>query len=127
VEEYAADLKKFEAVLFKPRGWSWIDPTKEVEAYRAAIKAGIMTLSDVIAITGEGKDLEDVLRQRKRELQMMEDKGLVFDTSPEVYVKEEAPAAAPAPEPAAEDPPKPDDKQESKTDDPPKRVVPFLR
>jgi len=127
VEEYAADLKKFEAVLFKPRGWSWIKPNEEVEAYRAAIKAGFMTVADVIAITGEGKDLEDVLRQRDRELQMMEDKDLVFDTSPEVYVKEAAPAAAPAPDPAAEDPPKPDDKQESKTDDPPKRVVPFLR
>jgi len=97
VEEYAADPKKFEAVLFKPRGWSWIKPNEEVEAYRAAIKAGFMTVSDVIAITGEGKDLEDVLRQRERELQMMEDKDLVFDTSPEVYVKEEAPAKAEAP------------------------------
>ena len=127
VEEYAADLKKFEAVLFKPRGWSWIDPMKEVDAYKAAIKAGFMTVSDVIATTGEGKDLEDVLRERDRELKMMEELDLVFDTSPEVYVKEDAPAAAPAPNPAAEDPPKPDDKQESKTDDPPKRVVPFLR
>jgi lambda family phage portal protein len=127
VEEYAADLKKFEAVLFKPRGWSWIDPMKEVDAYKAAIKAGFMTVSDVIAATGEGKDLEDVLRQRDRELKMMEELDLVFDTSPEVYVKEDAPAAAPAPDPAAEDPSKPDDKQESKTDDPPKRVFPFLR
>ena len=35
VQEYALNPGKFEAVRFKPRGWSWIDPTKEVEAYES--------------------------------------------------------------------------------------------
>jgi capsid protein len=87
--EYALERKKFEAVLFKPRGWSWIKPNEEVDAYKEAIKAGFMTVSDVIAITGEGKDLEDVLRQRERELKMMAEKNLEFDTSPSVYIAAE--------------------------------------
>jgi lambda family phage portal protein len=115
VEEYAADPGKFEAVLFKPRGWSWIDPSKEVAAYKEAIKAGFMTVSDVIAITGEGKDIEDVLRQRDRELKMMKDLGLIFDTSPEVYVAEEKPPPVAAPDPDAGEPPDPDKEKDDNT------------
>jgi len=112
VEEYAVDPKKFEAVLFKPRGWSWIDPTKEVEAYKEAIKAGFTTVTDVIAQTGGGQDIEEVLQQRDRELKLMDDLDLEFDTSPSVYVEEEKAAPAAAPEP-----PKPDkEEKESETE-----------
>lgn len=82
VEQFANDLEKFMAVRFKPRGWSWIDPTKEVEAYKEAIKAGFTTTAEVITLTGGGKDLEDVLDDREHELQMMKEKNLKFDTDP---------------------------------------------
>lgn len=85
VAAYAIDSRKYEAVLFKPRGWSWIDPTKEVEAYIQAVKNGFTTVTDVIAQTAGGMDIEDVLRVRKRELAMMKTAGLVFETSPEIY------------------------------------------
>ena len=80
--EYAVNPEKFEAVCFKPRGWSWIDPTKEVEAYEQAIRNGFTTVSAVIAQTADGRDLEDVLKERKQELTMMEEMGLKFDTDP---------------------------------------------
>jgi lambda family phage portal protein len=99
IREYANDPMKFEAVRFKPRGWSWIDPTKEVEAYEKAIKDGFMTVSDVIAQTAGGADIEDVLDVREQELVMMKEKGLVFETSPEFYVE---PDEEPPPEPEAE-------------------------
>lgn len=84
VESYALNRKKFEAVLWKPRGWSWIDPTTEVEAYEKAIRGGLTTLSAVIAQTGDGRDLEDVLKERQRELRIIKDMGLTFDTDPSV-------------------------------------------
>ena len=130
IEEYATDPKKFEAVLFKPRGWSWIDPAKEVAAYKEAIKGGFGTVSDVIAQTGGGKDLYDVLTERERELKIMGEKGLVFDTSPEVYVAEEKPApiTTPADGKAEDDPPEPDkDDEDSATNSPPKRAVSIVR
>lgn len=127
IAEYAVDRRKFEAVLFKPRGWSWIDPTKEVAAYKEAIKAGLTTTADVIAATGGGQDLWDVLQQRRRELDMMKELDLTFDISPEVYVAEEKPpAAAPEPKKDEADPP-PDKEDETETDDPRIRVVPFQR
>jgi len=129
LEEYAAAPEKFEAVLFKPRGWGWIDPTKEVEAYKEAIKGGLATVSDVIAATGGGQDLEDVLRQRERELKLMDQLGLEFDTSPSVYVKAAAPASAKDSKPKdAQNDPDPDNKddkddKQSRTNDPKLRVV----
>jgi lambda family phage portal protein len=81
VEQYGTDPAKFEAVLFKPRGWSWIDPTKEVGAYKEAVKAGLTTLTDVIAATGDGRDIEDVITTRKRELKMLDEAGIDADTT----------------------------------------------
>jgi lambda family phage portal protein len=97
IEQYAVGADKFEAVLFKLRGWSWIDPTKEVTAYREAIKGGLTTLTDVIAATGGGLDIEDVIATRKRELEMLDEAGILVDTT----VLPEPEPVAPAP-PAAE-------------------------
>jgi lambda family phage portal protein len=119
VEEYAMDPAKFEAARFKPRGWSWIDPTKEVEAYKEAVRAGFITVSDVIATTGAGADIEDVLKQRRRELDLMAEAGLQFDTDPAVAAAENA----------APEPPEPDEaeaeteaEESDASEDPPRRV-----
>jgi lambda family phage portal protein len=83
IENYALDVPKYSAVRFKPRGWTWIDPNKEVEAYKEAIKSGFTTTTEVIALTGGGRDIEDVLDEREHELELMHEKNLVFDTDPE--------------------------------------------
>ena len=93
---YAANPRRYEAVKFKPRGWSWVDPTKEVTAYKEAERAGYITKGQVISATNGGADLEDVLRERRRELDMLEAMGLATDTT-----EPEAPAAPP-PDPAAQ-------------------------
>jgi lambda family phage portal protein len=81
VEQYALHRQKFEAVLFKPRGWSWVDPTREVRAYREAIAGGLTTLTDVIAQTADGRDIEDVITTRRRELDMLAAAGIEVDTT----------------------------------------------
>lgn len=80
IEEYVSNPKKFEAARFRPRGWSWIDPTKEVEAFRIAVRSGFMTLQDVVSTSGA--DFEELIDQRKREIEMTEEAGIVFDTDP---------------------------------------------
>jgi lambda family phage portal protein len=99
VAEYVGNRAKFEKAMFKPRGWGFVDPDKEIKSYKEAITGGMTTLTDVIAATGDGDDLEDKLRKRQRELQMMEELGLQFDTNPEAYIK---PEPEPEPPPAAE-------------------------
>ena len=125
VDEYAARPAKFEAVKFKPRGWSWVDPTKEVDAYKEAIKAGLTTRTDVIAMTASGLDIEDVDATRAEELAAAADLDLEFDTDPEAYMPPEP--AEPVQASAQESPP-PDDEEEPEdepTEDPPTRVFSF--
>lgn len=123
VEQYAADPLRFQSVRYKPRGWSWIDPTKEVEAYKEAIKAGLTTLTDVIAATAGGQDIEDVLDTRARELELAEERGLTFDTDPAAY----APQPAAAPVAASSDAEDPEDPEEESDPEPPARVFSFPR
>lgn len=80
VGDYALNTSKFEAVKFKPRGWNWVDPTKEVAAFKEAEKAGYITKSQIIAQTAGGSDFEDVLEERREELNQIKEKGLKFDT-----------------------------------------------
>lgn len=122
--EYALNPSKFEAVRFKPRGWSWIDPSSEVESFERAIKDGMTTLSTVVAATADGRDLEDIIEERKQELEMIRKAGLEFETNPEIYnaaaIKDKAAAEA-----SLRPEPKPPDAKGDKdsTDEPADRRV----
>ena len=121
IEQYAVDPAKFEAVKFKPRGWSWVDPTKEVEAYKEAIKAGLTSTEDVIAQTANGQDIEDVVEAIKRSNELFADAGIVRDTDPEAFIN--APAQTSA-QPGDGDG---DSAGDSTTNDPPKQRVVSLQ
>ncbi|HYE70591.1 MAG TPA: phage portal protein [Aquabacterium sp.] len=125
MEQWAVNPRKYEAVRYKPRGWTWVDPTKEVAAYEQAIKAGFTTLTDVIAQTAGGDDIEDLATRRESELDLLEDKELVFTTSPQLYAKPDA--APPHPAPPEADPEDPDKDQEppQAQNPPPRRVLSF--
>lgn len=70
----------YHAVRWMPRGWDWVDPLKEVTAAKAAVRAGYMSMADVIA--AKGGDYEDIFRQLKRERDLAKEYGLVFDSDP---------------------------------------------
>jgi lambda family phage portal protein len=80
--DYFTNPDKYQAVRYKPRGWSWIDPAKEVAAYKMAVRSGFMTVGDVIAQTSPDSDIEDTYKRREEEIDMAEELGLVFDTNP---------------------------------------------
>lgn len=105
-EQYIADPEKFEVVKFKPRGWSWVDPAKEVAAKIEAVRAGFTTVAKVVAETADGDDLEDILEGRAAELQMMADLGLTFSTDPAAPAE---PEPQPEPDDGEDDPPADDE------------------
>lgn len=80
LQGYEANTEAFRAVRWIPRGWQWVDPAKEMSAFKDAVRCGFTTMADVIA--AQGGDIEDVMQQRQRELQMAADMDLVFDTDP---------------------------------------------
>jgi lambda family phage portal protein len=52
-------LNKFNAPIWRPRGWTWIDPLKEVKANTEAIQNNLKSLA--AALAEQGVDIEDVL------------------------------------------------------------------
>jgi lambda family phage portal protein len=121
IGEYAVAPAKFEAVSFKPRGWQWVDPTKEVRAYKEALMAGFTTRADIIAQTAGGVDIEEVDLQRRRELDAQAEMGLEYDTDPGAYMEPE-----PA-EPEPIDEREPADEAEPDVDPAQSRVISLRR
>jgi lambda family phage portal protein len=60
-------------------GWPWVDPSSEIDAHKEAIKGGFSTISQVVAQSG--LDIEDVLKERRRELDLAKELGITFDTT----------------------------------------------
>jgi capsid protein len=57
-----------------------VDPQREVDAYKAAVRCGFKTLAQVIS--EQGGDLDDVLAQRQSELAKLDEMDIVLDTDP---------------------------------------------
>jgi capsid protein len=100
-DQYVMAPAKYEAARYKLRGWGWIDPAKEVSAYKEAIAAGITDLGTVIAHTAQGDDLEDVMTRVEAERELFREKGLTFD-----WMQQQQPAPVRAAKPKQ---PEPDD------------------
>ena len=61
---------------FVPRGWSWVDPLKELQSHQMAYELGVTSLSAIAA--SQGKDLEEVFDERAKEAELMTEFGLEF-------------------------------------------------
>jgi len=68
-------------------GWSWVDPTKEVQAARLALLSHLTTLADEAA--AQGKDYEEVLEQQAREQKKIDALGLPHIPEKQVRQSEE--------------------------------------
>lgn len=81
IPDYFRRRDHYQKVRFKPRGWSWVDPAKEVQAYAMAVEQGFMSRSDVIAQIGNGKDREDVDKEIRSDIDRAKALGLSFGAS----------------------------------------------
>jgi len=52
---------KFLEVVWRPRGFSYVDPVKDQQAYEKAVALGVMSRSEIAAM--QGKDFNDILEQ----------------------------------------------------------------
>lgn len=68
-------------VIYRPRGFAWVDPQKEINASVTALNNGIVTLQDIHA--QYGKDTEDVFEQINRESELADRYGI--DTAFQPY------------------------------------------
>jgi len=71
----ASRFNKFSsAASFRPRGWQWVDPQKEINAAVTAMHNGVMSMQDV---AGQyGRDVEETFSQWQRDKEMADTFGL---------------------------------------------------
>jgi lambda family phage portal protein len=65
---------KFNNVIWRPRGWSWVDPLKESKANENAVKNGFKSFQDVVG--EQGKDFSEVLEAIKSEIDLAKQHGI---------------------------------------------------
>jgi len=72
--------KFFIATNFRPRGWQWVDPQKEIGAAVQAMHNGIMSMQDVS--NQYGRDIEETFSQWQRDQELAQQFGLNLAFSP---------------------------------------------
>lgn len=93
VDLFGEQREDWMRTLWIAPGWGWVDPVKEVDSSTLAIAGGLSTLADECA--AQGRDWEDVLRQRKREEELRRKLGL--QPAPATTPKTNYPSDEPAP------------------------------
>ena len=67
-------------VIFRGRGFAWVDPQREINANIQAVNNGMVSLSDVAS--NYGRDIEDVFSQIQSDKEMAERYGLKMAFEP---------------------------------------------
>lgn len=62
--------ERYQAVRWTARGWSWVDPAKEIKATISAIKSGLTTVTEQVA--KQGGDFEENIKAIAREREILE-------------------------------------------------------
>jgi lambda family phage portal protein len=77
--DYEIRPERYQVIRWTARGWSWVDPHKEINATIAAIKSGLTTLTDEVA--KQGGDFEENIKAIAREREILDTYGvsLTFD------------------------------------------------
>ena len=71
---------KFNDTVFIPRAFDWIDPLKEMNANVVGLKAGVVSLQDVVSKTG--RDVEEHFEQLNKEKNLAKDFNINFAYEP---------------------------------------------
>jgi lambda family phage portal protein len=75
--DYELRPERYDTPRWMARGWSWVDPLKEVKAYREMEAAGYKTKAQIVAELGG--DLDENLQQIAREKKLADELGVQLD------------------------------------------------
>ena len=94
--DYSANSMRYCKPRWTPPAQHYVDPLKEIKAYREAEQAGYMTKSQVIAQTNGG-DYDDIVSEIAREQDVAQGLGVTLDKDLdlEVEIGQEEPPTPP--------------------------------
>ncbi len=108
--EYAKDPTPWSAVRWMPQGWPYLHPVQDVQAAKAAIRAGFTSRS--ACVSEQGEDSEVIDAEQAADNVRADDLGLTYESD-----CRQAPTAGPALAPAAEPEPGSDPTQQTERED----------
>lgn len=65
---------KFNAAVWRPRGWDWVDPESDLQANAGQVGLGVKSRTEIAA--EKGRDLEEVLLEIKAERELAAELGV---------------------------------------------------
>ena len=68
------------SVIYRPRGFSWVDPQKEINAQVTGLSNGLLSMQDVAS--HYGADIEDVFESIQRERELADRYGISLAFQP---------------------------------------------
>jgi lambda family phage portal protein len=77
---YVRDKRTYRRIEWRPQGWTWVDPLKDIMAELLAVRSGFKSRSTVIA--EQGYDREVVDQQIAEDNASADRLGLAFDSDP---------------------------------------------
>ncbi len=83
--DYLRDRRAYRRVEWRPQGWRWVDPLKDILAEQLSVRSGFKSRSSVIA--EQGYDREVVDRQIAEDNASADAFGLIFDSDPRKTAK----------------------------------------
>ena len=75
----AAALERYYAVVWQPRGFPWIDPVKDIDAFEREVKLGLN--SRTAGCNERGRDFEEILAELDHEQQLADEYGISIEGS----------------------------------------------
>ena len=77
---YETEPNRYRAVKWACRSWSYVDPQKEIDAMKTAVRCGFKTLRQVVQ--EQGGDYDELMGQRQAELALQDQYNIITDTDP---------------------------------------------
>jgi len=80
IPDFTDNRRKYYRIKWQPEAFDWVDPAKEQEAYKDAVRCGFMSRDQVIATLGS--DAEVVDAQNAADNERADRYGLIYDSDP---------------------------------------------
>ena len=80
LQQYATMPEMYEKIRWVCRGYSFVDPQREIAAQKDAVRSGFKTLAD--CINENGGDIDELLVARQDELARLDEMNIITDTDP---------------------------------------------
>jgi len=68
------DHRNYLRIVWRPRGWSWVDPKNELEAAVLGIQHGLTSRTDIVGQAGD--DIEEIFQNLKEEQELAQELGV---------------------------------------------------